>query len=52
MENNIERLRLLSLPVFSTIEELASLIHVDPKRLFVLANSSNTTTPANMVYVG
>jgi retron-type reverse transcriptase len=40
MENNIERLRLLNLPVFSNIDELASLMHVDPKRLSVLSKSS------------
>jgi len=40
MKNRTERLRLLNLPVFTNVEELASLIHVDPKRLGVLSKSS------------
>ena len=33
---SVERLRLIGLPVFESVEELAALIHVDPKRLRVL----------------
>lgn len=40
MKNSTERLRLLNLPVFSNVTELANLIHVHPKRLSVLSKSS------------
>jgi RNA-directed DNA polymerase len=41
MESKIERLRLLNLPVFRDVEELASLIHLDHRRLYTLVKSSN-----------
>lgn len=41
MRPSVERLRLLNLPVFYDIEELASLIHISPSRLEILVHKSS-----------
>ena len=41
MEGEINRLRLLGLPVFSSIDDLADLIHLDRDRLVILVLYSN-----------
>ncbi len=41
MDDRRQRLRLLGLPVFTNVDELASLIHINPARLTILSEYTN-----------